>query len=123
MAVKIRMTRMGRRHRPFYRINAVESRTPRDGTILEKLGHYDPIEKDAAKQIVLDAERVKYWLEKGAIPSDTVAQIMARAGIKSKSYQEKVQRRDRARQIARKRGKPFTKAERAATAKPAEPAK
>ena len=51
MSVKIRMTRMGRRHRPFFRINAVESTTPRDGRILEKLGHYDPIEKNAEKQI------------------------------------------------------------------------
>ena len=57
MAVKLRFTRMGRRHRPFFRINAVDSRTPRNGKILEKLGHYDPIEKDKDKQVVLDLER------------------------------------------------------------------
>ncbi len=108
---------MGRRHRPFFRINAVEAKTPRDGRILEKLGHYDPLEKDAAKQIVLDTERIKYWLEKGAVPSDTVAQIIAKSGIKSKQYEEKLQRRNHARQIARKQGKPFTKAERPAPQK------
>ena len=49
MAVKLRMARMGRRHRPFFRINAVESKTPRDGRVLEKVGHYDPLEKDVTK--------------------------------------------------------------------------
>ena len=53
MAVKIRMTRMGRRHRPFFRINVIDSRTPRDGRVLEKLGHYDPLEKETDKQLVL----------------------------------------------------------------------
>ncbi|HCO95584.1 MAG TPA: 30S ribosomal protein S16, partial [Phycisphaerales bacterium] len=84
MAVKLRMTRIGRRHRPFFRINAVESRTPRDGRILEKLGHYDPIEKDPAKQVVLNRDRVEFWLDKGAIPSDAVSQILLRHGIKHK---------------------------------------
>ncbi len=89
MAVKIRMTRMGRRHRPFFRINAVESRVPRDGRIIEKLGHYDPIEKDAQKQIVIDRERIEYWLSKGAIPSDTVSELLLRNGIKHKYAEEK----------------------------------
>ncbi|MFA6176191.1 MAG: 30S ribosomal protein S16, partial [Phycisphaerae bacterium] len=73
MAVKIRLTRMGRRHRPFFRLNAIESRNPRDGRILEKLGHYDPIEKDPAKQLVLNKERIEYWISVGAVPSDTAA--------------------------------------------------
>ena len=81
MSVKLRMTRLGRRHRPFFRINAVESRTPRDGRILEKLGHYDPIEKDPGKQVVLNRERIEFWLDKGAIPSDAVSQILLRHGI------------------------------------------
>ena len=120
MAVKLRMTRMGRRHRPFFRINAVESHTPRDGRVLEKLGHYDPIEKDPAKQIVLDIERVNYWLDHGAIPSDTVSQILLRQGCKVKYAEEKTARRARARVIARAKGKPFTKAERTAAQKQAE---
>ena len=60
MSVKIRMTRIGRRHRPFFRINAIDSRAPRDGRILEKLGHYDPIEKDESKQVILKLERIQY---------------------------------------------------------------
>jgi len=124
MAVKLRMTRMGRRHRPFFRINAVESRTPRDGKILEKLGHYDPIEKDPAKQIVLNRERTEYWLDKGAIPSDTVSQILLRQGIKNEYAKERVNRRAKARALARKKGRPFTKAEKEklAVAKQAPPA-
>ncbi|MHC4747556.1 MAG: 30S ribosomal protein S16, partial [Planctomycetota bacterium] len=97
MSVKLRMTRIGRRHRPFFRINAIDSRAPRDGKILEKLGHYDPIEKDKDKQIVLNLERVQYWLDKGAIPSDTVSQILLRLGIKNKYAEEKTTRRDKAR--------------------------
>ncbi|MEA3225875.1 MAG: 30S ribosomal protein S16, partial [Planctomycetota bacterium] len=120
MAVKLRMTRMGRRHRPFFRINAVESRTPRDGRVLEKLGHYDPLVKDPAKQIVLNHERAKYWLEQGAIPSDTVAQILLREGIKSKHAEQKDARRARAKAIARAKGKPFDNTDRIAAKKAAE---
>ncbi len=123
MAVKLRMTRIGRRHRPFFRINAVESRTPRDGKILEKLGHYDPIEKDPAKQVVLNLERVRYWLDKGAIPSDTVSQILLRHGIKHKYAEDKGARMAKARAIARAKGKLFTKAQRIAAQKEAEAAK
>jgi small subunit ribosomal protein S16 len=122
MAVKLRMTRMGRRHRPFFRINAIESRTPRDGKILEKLGHYDPIEKDPAKQIVLDRERTEYWLDKGAIPSDTVSQILLRQGIKHKYAEQKAARRAKARAIAGAKGKLFNKAQRVAAKKEAEAA-
>jgi small subunit ribosomal protein S16 len=111
MAVKIRMTRMGRRHRPFFRINAINSEEPRDGKILEKLGHYDPLEKDPARQIVLNKERAQYWLDQGAIPSDTVSQILLKHGISCKYLEEKQVRRERARVIARKKGKFFTMAE------------
>ncbi len=120
MSVKIRMTRMGRRHRPFFRINAIDSRAPRDGRILEKLGHYDPILKDVDKQVVLDLERVKFWLDKGAVPSDSVSEILLRLGVKTKHLEEKKQRRAKARQLARKQGKPFTKAEKLAAEKAAE---
>jgi len=110
----MRMTRMGRRHRPFFRINVVDSRTPRDGRVVEKLGHYDPLEKDKSKQIILDLERVKFWLDKGAIPSDTVSQILRRQGIKTKYAEEKTARVAKARVAVRKKGLPFTKAEKAA---------
>ncbi len=111
---------MGRRHRPFFRINAVDSRTPRDGKILEKLGHYDPIEKDLSKQLVLNIDRVKFWLEKGAVPSDTVSQILLQQGIKHKCAEKRTARRANARAAARAKGRPFTKAERAAAEKAAE---
>jgi len=120
MSVKLRMTRMGRRHRPFFRINAVESRTPRDGKVLEKLGHYDPIEKDPAKQIVLDKERTQYWLDKGAIPSDTVSQILLRHGIKHKYAEQRAARRTKAKVVAKTKGKFFTKAQAIAAQKQAE---
>ena len=122
MAVKLRMTRMGRRHRPFFRINAIESRKPRDGKILEKLGHYDPIEKDKEKQIVLNLERVKYWLDKGAIPSDSVSEILLRQGLKHKYAEEKKERQARARAAARAKGRYFTKADRIAAEKQAKAA-
>lgn len=122
MAVKIRMTRMGRRHRPFFRINAIESRAPRDGKIIEKLGHYDPIEKDQDKQVVLNRERIEYWLGQGAIPSDTVSEILLRHGIKNKYAEDKAARMAKAKAIAAKKGKFFTNAQKIAAQKEAEAA-
>jgi small subunit ribosomal protein S16 len=123
MAVKLRMARMGRRHRPFFRINAVESQTPRDGRILEKLGHYDPIEKDKSKQLVLDKERVLFWLDKGAVPSETVSEILGKIGIKTPFLTDRQARRAKALAIVRKKGLPFTKAEREAAKAAAEESK
>ncbi len=122
MAVKIRMTRMGRRHRPFFRINAVESKTPRDGRILEKLGHYDPLEKNDDKQIVINKERIEFWIGKGAVASDTCAQIFKKYDIVCPQYEAKLKRRQHAKAIARKQGKPFNEAERIAAQKAAEAA-
>jgi small subunit ribosomal protein S16 len=122
MAVKIRLTRMGRRHRPFFRLNAIESRNPRDGRILEKLGHYDPIEKDPAKQLVLNKERIEYWIGVGAVPSDTVAELIAKIGIVSKCYQESRDRKKRARQVAKKKGVVYDNTQRAQAKKVAEKA-
>lgn len=114
MAVKIRMMRIGRRHRPFFRINAVEGRNPQCGRIIEKLGHYDPIEKDEAKQVVLNTERIKVWLQKGAVPSESVSDILRKHGIEDKHGDARKQRRQKAKAIARAKGKLFNKAERAA---------
>lgn len=79
--VKIRMKRMGRRHRPFYRINAMDARSPRDGKVIEELGRYDPLEPDESKQVVLKTERIQYWLNEGAQPSETVANLLRKHGI------------------------------------------
>lgn len=113
---------MGRRHRPFFRLNAIESRNPRDGVILEKLGHYDPIAKDPAKQVVLNKERIEYWISVGAVPSDTVAELIAKIGIVSKCYQEGLDRKKRARLIARKKGVMYDNTQRTQAKKIAEKA-
>ncbi|OHB57324.1 MAG: 30S ribosomal protein S16 [Planctomycetes bacterium GWF2_50_10] len=114
MAVKLRLTRIGRRHRPFFRLNAVDSRTPRDGKVLEPLGHYDPIEKDAAKQYVLKKDRIEFWLAQGAVPSDTVAELLTRIGVETKYAKVKSLRTNRSRELARKAKKPYTRAEKIA---------
>jgi small subunit ribosomal protein S16 len=122
MAVKLRLMRMGRRHKPFFRLNAIDSRSPRDGKIIEKLGYYDPIEKDPAKQLVLKKERIEYWLGAGAVPSKTAAELMSRIGIESEYYKQLKARRKRAKLAARKKGIPFDKFERASAQKNAEKA-
>ena len=81
--VKIRMKRMGRCHSPFYRINAMDTRSPRDGRVLEELGHYNPMEPDESKQVVLKADRIKHWLSKGAQTSETVGNMLKKHGIVS----------------------------------------
>ena len=78
--VRIRMSRMGRTHRPFYRINAVEKRTQRNGKVLENLGWYDPMAAED-KQIMLKEDRIKHWLGAGAQPSDTCGDLFARHGV------------------------------------------
>lgn len=77
------MQRLGRRHRPFYRINAVDRRKKRDGAIIENLGWYDPLARDEAKQLSLNEERIKHWLGVGAQPSDTVRDILAKNNLLS----------------------------------------
>lgn len=79
--VKIRMKRFGRRHRPFYRINAMDVRSPRDGRVLEELGFYDPICPDEAKAVNLKVDRIKYWLSVGAQTSETVADLFRKHGV------------------------------------------
>jgi small subunit ribosomal protein S16 len=77
MAVRLRLTRMGRKKNPFYRIVATDSRSPRDGRSLEVLGYYDPMTEPSTIKVQLD--RVDYWLGVGASPSDTVNSLIARA--------------------------------------------
>lgn len=76
MAVKIRMKRLGRRHRPFYRICVMDSRKPRDGKAIEEVGHYDPMLADKSKRVEMNLERVDYWLSVGAQASDNVATLI-----------------------------------------------
>jgi len=79
--VRIRMKSFGRRHRPFFRICAMDSRTGRDGRAIEELGHYDPMVRNLEARTVLDASRVRYWLSVGAQPSEKVQAILNRLGV------------------------------------------
>lgn len=81
MAVALRLKRFGRRHRPFYRIEAIEKRNARDGKSLETVGHYDPMVEDPQQRVKLDLERVKYWIDQGARPSQTVSAFIRKVDI------------------------------------------
>jgi small subunit ribosomal protein S16 len=75
---------MGRSHAAFYRLNAMDSRSPRDGRVIEELGYYDPLVKDKTKRFVAKLDRCKYWLDLGAIPSETVSSLLKKQGIEHK---------------------------------------
>src|SRR5215831_7720831 len=80
--VRIRMKSLGRRHRPFFRICAIDSRRPRDGRAIEELGHYDPMARNPESQTVLDVSRIRYWLSVGAQPSEKVQVLLKKSGVK-----------------------------------------
>jgi small subunit ribosomal protein S16 len=79
MAVKIRLARHGAKKRPFYRIVVADSEFPRDGRYLENVGTYNPLMDPA--DVTLKQERIKYWIEKGAIPTDTVKSLLKKEGF------------------------------------------
>jgi small subunit ribosomal protein S16 len=79
LSVKLRLRRMGKKKRPFYRIVATDSRSSRDGKYLEKIGHYNPIIDPP--EIVVNEERALYWLRQGATPSPTVKSLLSKKGI------------------------------------------
>lgn len=81
MSVKLRLKRMGRKNYSFYRLNAIDSRTARDGRVIEELGYYDPRNVDQAKQFVVQLDRCKHWMDHGAIPSGTVSSLLKKAGL------------------------------------------
>jgi small subunit ribosomal protein S16 len=72
VAVRIRMKRLGRKHRPYYRIVAIDHRQPRDGRIIEELGSYDPMVKNTDARVQLRPDRIRYWMSVGAKPSENV---------------------------------------------------
>jgi small subunit ribosomal protein S16 len=74
------MKKMGRKHRPFFRICAMEIRVPRDGRVLEELGTYDPMVPETDARAILNSERIKYWLSVGAQPSDKVSVLIKKYG-------------------------------------------
>ena len=84
MAVKLRFKRMGRSNAAFFRLSAIDSRSPRDGRVIEELGYYNPRDKDQAKQFVVKLDRCKYWLDVGAVPSETASSLLKKAGLEHK---------------------------------------
>ena len=112
MAMKIRLARGGSKKRPHYAIVATDSRMPRDGRFLEKLGTYNPLlPKDSEDRVKMDIERVQYWLSKGAQPTDRVARFLEAAGHKDKAERKNA-----------KKGVPGAKAQKRAEEKAAKAA-
>lgn len=86
MSVKIRLARGGSKKRPFYSIIIADSRSPRDGKFIEKIGTYNPLlAKDSAERVVVNAERVGYWVSVGAIPTERVEKLLTNLGILKKA--------------------------------------
>lgn len=82
MAMKIRLARGGSKKRPFYRIVAADSRMPRDGRYVEKLGTYNPLlAKDSEERVKMDVDRIKHWLSEGAQPTDRISRMLEATGI------------------------------------------
>ena len=90
MGLKIRMSRGGAKKRPFYSIVVADSRSPRDGRFIEKVGTYNPmVDKTHAERLTMNTERVKHWLDRGATPTDRIARFLGDAGVRPKpSYNE-----------------------------------
>lgn len=90
MATKIRLQRGGAKKKPFYRVVIADSRAPRDGKFIEKIGRFNPLlPKDNAERLVIDQERVKHWLNKGAVPTERVAILIDGLGLANDNPQVK----------------------------------
>lgn len=92
MAVKLRLKRMGAKKRPFYRIVAADSRSPRDGKFIELIGTYNPIMEPA--EIKVNEEVALKWLNNGAIPTDTVRDLLSKQGIMKKYHESKMTKKE-----------------------------
>ena len=88
MAVKLRLKRMGAKKRPFYRVVAADSRSPRDGKFIETVGTYNPIMEPA--EVKIDEEKAMKWLNDGAQPTDTVRNLFKQQGIMKKFHESKM---------------------------------
>lgn len=95
MAVRIRLKKMGRKARPFFRFCAVDSRQPRDGKVIEELGYYDPMVSETDARVVLKGERVDYWLSVGAQPSDKAGVLIKKYGSKGTHLEQQKAARER----------------------------
>ena len=115
MAVRIRMKKMGRTHRPFYRVCAVDSRAPRDGRVIEELGTYDPMVPETDARAILKGERIAYWIGVGAQPSAKVATLIKKYGKDGSHLQ---QQQDAIERLGGRRAKAIEEARSAAAAIP-----
>ena len=121
MALKIRLSRGGAKKRPYYRIVIADSRSPRDGRFIEKIGSYNPmLAKDNPDRVVLDTERARHWLGRGATPSDRVARFLGNAEIIPMPAQRNNPQKALPKAKAQERMKAAEEAAAAAAAAPAE---
>jgi small subunit ribosomal protein S16 len=120
MATSIRLSRGGSKKRPYYKIVVTDSRSPRDGRFIERIGSYNPLlAKDDEKRVVLDVERAKHWVYVGAQPTDRVARFLDVAGVKerpARSNPNKAEPGTKAKDRAEERAAKIAEAEEAAKA-------
>jgi small subunit ribosomal protein S16 len=118
MSLKIRLARAGTKKRPFYHVVVADSRSPRDGRFIERIGHFNPLlKKDAKERLKLDLDKVKAWLAKGALPSDRVMRFLDEAGLMKRPARNNPQKA-----IPRKERKAQAEAAAKAAGAPAAPA-
>ncbi|OIR06193.1 30S ribosomal protein S16 [mine drainage metagenome] len=123
MSLKIRLSRGGSKKRPFYKIVLADSRSPRDGKFLEKLGTYNPmLPHDHAERLIMREERIKHWLSVGAQPTDRVVKFFSQAGYIAARPQAEQTKQPMPKAKAQERLKEAAKAAEAAAAKAAEAA-
>ena len=125
MALKIRLARGGAKNKPYYRINVADSRMPRDGRFIERIGSYNPmLPSDHEERIVIKEDRVKFWMDKGAKPTDRVAVLLGRLGIidmpEPRAMTKKNQMKAKAQQRAEEKAEKEREAAEAAVAANAE---
>lgn len=126
MATSIRLSRGGSKQRPYYKIVVTDSRSPRDGKFIERIGSYNPLlAKDDPKRVVVDVERAKHWVSVGAQPTDRVARFLDAAGVKERAARNnpnKAEPGQRAKDRAEERAEKLREAEEAAKAAAEAPA-
>ena len=126
MALAMRLSRGGSKKRPYYKIIVADSRSPRDGKFIERIGSYNPqLPKDSAERVILDADRAKHWLSAGAQPSDRVARFLDAAGVQERKVKVNMTKGEpgqKAKDRVEDRAKKAAEAEEAAAAAAATPA-
>ena len=126
MATSIRLARGGSKKRPYYKIVVADSRSPRDGRFIERIGSYNPLlAKDNPERVKLDTERAKHWVSVGAQPTDRVARFLDAAGVKERAVRnnpKKAEPGEKAKERAEEKAQKLADAEEAAAAAAAAPA-